>query len=181
MAMPALGAELVRGNTCNLHAQQDRWFRARRPVYAGLSCASFDKGSKKNSLSTAQPSPQHPDVHTNVVPAPGISAAMLQPAPIRLCTHEGLLSLHLQQRPALPCRLCHADDPDHRLVKCMQPCDKVYPNCLHPCAKLCFEECGRCMRTTEPFALPCGHTSRNAPCWRCEGLVHTGKSRDCPT
>eukprot|EP00967_Tisochrysis_lutea_P078171 scaffold106349_cov19-Tisochrysis_lutea.AAC.1 len=65
-------------------------------------------------------------------------------------------------------RRCHVDDlAQHKLVRCVQDCDRVYSHCGHPCPKRCHEPCGQCQRIIkEPITLACGHQISGFKCWR---------------
>jgi hypothetical protein len=57
------------------------------------------------------------------------------------------------------------DDPAHKTARCMEPCDRVHACGLHPCSRLCYEECGPCLQPIpEPTLLPCGHIATDLPC-----------------
>ncbi|RIA80711.1 hypothetical protein C1645_866307 [Glomus cerebriforme] len=73
---------------------------------------------------------------------------------------------------SLPCghactQKCHSDDLNHKKLRCLKPCSKLYPNCGHPCIKSCFEDCGKCEFYVGDITLPvCDHIFKNAKCWQ---------------
>lgn len=81
-------------------------------------------------------------------------------------------------RVPLPCghpclRHCHPCDREHRRVHCCQPCARPPCERGHPCPKMCWEECGPCLKKVEKVLPRCGHRQR-LPChvpaehWRCQ-------------
>ncbi|EFO84345.1 hypothetical protein CRE_20452 [Caenorhabditis remanei] len=63
-------------------------------------------------------------------------------------------------------RRCHPNVEYEHDQRCDYVCEKECPNpeFRHKCAKLCYEECGQCMRLVN-LTLPCGH-SVSTPCSR---------------
>ncbi|KAL4424087.1 hypothetical protein ABPG75_001388 [Micractinium tetrahymenae] len=61
---------------------------------------------------------------------------------------------------------CHSNDPGHRLARCMKPCLRMHEGCGHPCARLCWQECGPCCVVVPKTVLPCGHVAKDLPCHR---------------
>lgn len=59
---------------------------------------------------------------------------------------------------------CHADDTEHRFVKCYERCRKVCSK-GHPCSRPCWESCGQCIFPLREITLDCGHILRDAPCY----------------
>ncbi|XP_013381835.1 NFX1-type zinc finger-containing protein 1-like [Lingula anatina] len=62
----------------------------------------------------------------------------------------------------LPCRhvckkVCHSYDKEHANYRCMEPCMKTICKRMHQCTKLCFEECGKCMKMVDKVMPACGH------------------------
>ncbi|CAM9746103.1 unnamed protein product [Ascophyllum nodosum] len=69
----------------------------------------------------------------------------------------------------LPCghtcaRRCHPDDPEHRGVRCNEPCPRLHQPCEHPCTLLCGDDCGLCRQKIDAVDLPCGHRATNVTC-----------------
>ena len=55
--------------------------------------------------------------------------------------------------------LCHP--LSHEFIRCNQKCLKPRPpNCPHPCAKVCWQDCGPCLRPVEKFRAFCQHAIR---------------------
>ena len=56
--------------------------------------------------------------------------------------------------------VCHGYDPEHKNIKCTEPCAHILCTSGHRCPKLCHEECGDycCVKVSK--VLPCGHTAR---------------------
>ena len=51
---------------------------------------------------------------------------------------------------------CHINDPSHREFVCKKPCARTCPE-GHPCPKICFKECGPCVKSVERSMPGCGH------------------------
>eukprot|EP00887_Chlorella_sp_A99_P008001 scaffold12.g8001.t1 len=63
-------------------------------------------------------------------------------------------------------RKCHVDDPGHKTVRCMKPCQRLHEPCGHACPKRCWEECSPCGVEIRDVQLPCGHVAGSLPCFR---------------
>ncbi|XP_074942120.1 NFX1-type zinc finger-containing protein 1-like [Phalacrocorax aristotelis] len=107
----------------------------------------------------------HPEVTVTVR-----DASDFRQSPEGGCTHRC--------RIALPCghpcpRYCHPRDREHRRVRCCLPCARPPCEHGHPCPKLCWEECGPCLKKVEKVLPRCGHRQR-LPChvpaehWCCQ-------------
>ncbi|ETV94325.1 hypothetical protein, variant [Aphanomyces invadans] len=67
-------------------------------------------------------------------------------------------------------KLCHADDPRHMAVQCMEPCVKRVTVCGHLCIARCYESC-RCNERIAHVTLPCGHERHNVLCAEVHGTA----------
>ncbi|KAL4853487.1 NFX1-type zinc finger-containing protein 1 [Chlorella vulgaris] len=82
---------------------------------------------------------------------------------------DGGCSLDCDQR--LPCghacpRKCHSDDPAHKTVACLKPCQRLHEACGHACPKRCHVPCGDCLVEVRDVKLPCGHVADTLPCYK---------------
>ncbi|KIM23243.1 hypothetical protein M408DRAFT_264970, partial [Serendipita vermifera MAFF 305830] len=59
---------------------------------------------------------------------------------------------------------CHADDEEHRFVRCYQACRRACSK-GHPCKRECWVPCGSCDFPLPQLTLDCGHVLYNAPCY----------------
>ncbi|KAH9959727.1 hypothetical protein BJV74DRAFT_872502 [Russula compacta] len=66
--------------------------------------------------------------------------------------------------------MCHADQDNHRRMKCNQPCLRLSCPRMHPCPLLCSDNCGDCKFPIYDVKLPCGHTAKVVPCYMLENL-----------
>ncbi len=66
-------------------------------------------------------------------------------------------------RSSIKASQCHADQDNHRRMKCNQPCVRVTCARAHPCPRLCFEDCGDCEFPVYGVKLPCGHVAKSVP------------------
>ncbi|KDQ16534.1 hypothetical protein BOTBODRAFT_107034 [Botryobasidium botryosum FD-172 SS1] len=105
---------------------------------------------------------RHPD-RAQIIDRPGIlpiiapDGGCLEPCNVKLpCGHT------------CPFK-CHADDENHILPVCQQPCTKLCP-LSHPCARLCSDNCGDCRFPIRDVALPCGHVEEELPCSQAQVL-----------
>ncbi|KAH9987465.1 AAA domain-containing protein [Russula compacta] len=71
--------------------------------------------------------------------------------------------------------MCHADQDNHRRMKCNQRCLRISCPRMHPCPLLCSDDCGDCKFPIYDVKLPCGHTAKFVPCHMLENL----KAIDC--
>ena len=75
---------------------------------------------------------------------------------------------------------CHADQDNHRRMKCDQPCMRASCPRRHPCQLLCSEDCGNCMFPIYDVKLPCGHKVRSVP-WQALLFTFVSSSSDAPS
>ncbi|KAL6075671.1 NFX1-type zinc finger-containing protein 1 [Balamuthia mandrillaris] len=54
-------------------------------------------------------------------------------------------------------RLCHPDDPEHKVARCEKPCTRLFHPCEHPCPRLCYQDCGSCQVRVKIQRTDCGH------------------------
>lgn len=53
---------------------------------------------------------------------------------------------------------CHPPElHETNSIKCKEPCNKIHPDCGHPCEKACGEDCGTCTVEKGTTNLDCGH------------------------
>lgn len=59
-------------------------------------------------------------------------------------------------------QICHPTDPQHLEYSCRKKCPK---KCVrdHPCRRLCYQDCGKCMVTIAKVVPKCGHIM-SMPC-----------------
>ena len=73
-----------------------------------------------------------------------------------------------------PCfKKCHSDLL-HESTLCLEPCNKAFKHCDHPCPKVCGEQCLKCQVEVPGVQLPCGHTPKKL---RCHQLQEIDKVR----
>ena len=60
-------------------------------------------------------------------------------------------------------QLCHPQDPKHEEYDCRKRCAKTCGVRGHPCVRLCYQDCNKCMVMLSKIVPRCGHTMQ-MPC-----------------
>lgn len=69
-----------------------------------------------------------------------------------------------------PCvNKCHSELL-HQNTMCLEPCNRSFKHCSHPCPKFCGELCGSCGVRVAGVELPCGHVPSSLLCHQLQDL-----------
>ncbi|XP_071959185.1 NFX1-type zinc finger-containing protein 1-like [Antedon mediterranea] len=67
-------------------------------------------------------------------------------------------------------KLCHSYDPEHKNIKCLEPCSRMTCTFGHPCTLYCYQKCKDNCDVQIERHLPCEH-KLTLPCFKNKGTV----------